>query len=78
MWSQDGPHDDPQEMERNEATAKHVVWLLLHFFPFFVGHSAAAPSTQVKTGLRFAYLLSAPLVQVTSPVGPLQGLLQRH
>ena len=32
---------DPQEMERNGATAKHVAWpscawLLLHFFPFFL------------------------------------------
>ena len=35
--------DDPQEMERNEALAKHVAWpccdwLLLNFFPFPVGH----------------------------------------
>ena len=33
----------PQEMERNEATAKHVAWpscawLLLSFFPYPVGH----------------------------------------
>ena len=37
-------------MERNEATAKHVAWpscawLLLRFFPFTVGPSAAAPGT---------------------------------
>ena len=36
------PQDVPQEMERNEATAKHVdwpscAWLLLRFFPFPVG-----------------------------------------
>ena len=35
--------DGPQEMERNEATAKHVAcpncaWLLLSFFPLPVGH----------------------------------------
>ena len=33
----------PQEMERNEATAKHIAWpscawLLLTFFPYPVGH----------------------------------------
>ena len=36
--------DGPQEMERNEATAKHVAWpscswLLLSFFPYPVGHT---------------------------------------
>ena len=41
--------DGQQEMERNEATAKHVAWpncawLLLRFFPFPVGHSVAAHS----------------------------------
>ena len=35
--------DGPQEMERNEAAAKHVAcpscaWLLLNFFPYHVGH----------------------------------------
>ena len=35
--------DDPQEMERNKAKAKHVAWpscawLLLSLFPFPVGH----------------------------------------
>ena len=35
--------DGQQEMERNEASAKHVVWpscawLLLRFFPYPVGH----------------------------------------
>ena len=42
------PQDGAKEMERNEATAKHVAWpscawLLLRFFPFPVGHSVAAP-----------------------------------
>ena len=41
------PQDVPQEMERNEATAKHVdwpscAWLLLRFFPFPVGNPVAA------------------------------------
>ena len=35
--------DEPQEMERNYTTAKHVAWfscawLLLSFFPYHVGH----------------------------------------
>ena len=35
--------DGPQEMERNQSTAKHVVWpscawVLLSFFPYPVGH----------------------------------------
>ena len=35
--------DGPQEMERNEAAAKHIVWascawLQFSFFPFPVGH----------------------------------------
>ena len=36
--------DGPQDMERNEAAARHSwdrqhAWLLLRFFPFPVGHS---------------------------------------
>ena len=39
----DSAQDGPQEMERNQATAKHVVWhscawVLLSFFPYPVGH----------------------------------------
>ena len=42
------PQDCPQEMERNEAAARHSWarqhdWLLLRFFPFPVGHPEAAP-----------------------------------
>ena len=38
------PQDGPQEMERNEATAKYVTlpscaWLLLHFISIFCGPS---------------------------------------
>ena len=37
----------PQEMERNEAAARHTwakqhAWLLLSFFPFHVGHPMSA------------------------------------
>ena len=42
------PQDGAKEMERNEATAKHVAWpsfawQLLSFFPFPVGHPPHPP-----------------------------------
>ena len=48
------PQDGAKEMERNEATAKHVAWpscawLLLRFFPFPVGHSVAAHVRHVSS-----------------------------
>ena len=52
---------DPQEMERNGATAKHVAWpscawLLLRFFPFPVGNPVAAHGTRDVVTLRSRWI----------------------
>ena len=46
--------DGSQEMERNEATAKHVAWpscawLQLTFFPYPVGHPEHEHCTPLST-----------------------------
>ena len=50
--------DGPQEMERNEATAKHdawpsCAWLLLSFFPYPVGHPEQEQCKEIGTVLKW-------------------------